>query len=325
MLETVITKPKLSSEEQIAHLKKKGVKFNIHTEEYAKHYLNENNNYFKLRAYRKSFKKYTAGEKSDTYIDLDFAMLKDLAIIDMRLRYLLLSLALDIEHFEKVKLLKIISDSDNDGYSIVNAYIESLREFESSTNDGNKPYTALMHELNKKRNSEYCQGIVNSYEGNYPVWAFVEIIPFGCFISFIRFCAEYFDDKNLKDDFYLLHDVKRLRNAAAHNNCIIHDLNINNSEYKPNYNVSRFVSTLPDMSKSSRQRRMSNATMRDIVTLLYAHKRIVTSRGVIDAKTQEINNVMSRCFKHIDYYENNTLIVNTFNFLKKTVDNLYPL
>lgn len=49
----IITKPKLSLEGQIEHLKKKGVLFNIMNEESAKEYLTQHNNYFKLTAYRK--------------------------------------------------------------------------------------------------------------------------------------------------------------------------------------------------------------------------------------------------------------------------------
>ena len=100
------TKPQLTPQEQVEHLKKKGVKFNFKSEDEAINYLSKNNNYFKLRSYRKSFEKYVGGDKDGMYIDLDFAMLKDLAIIDMRFRYTLLLMSLDIEHFEKVRLLK---------------------------------------------------------------------------------------------------------------------------------------------------------------------------------------------------------------------------
>ena len=50
-------KPKLSLEGQIEHLKEKGVLFNIMDEESAKEYLTQNNNYFKLTAYRKNYDK----------------------------------------------------------------------------------------------------------------------------------------------------------------------------------------------------------------------------------------------------------------------------
>jgi abortive infection bacteriophage resistance protein len=48
-----VIKPKLSLDGQIEHLKEKGVLFNIMDETVAKEYLAQNNNYFKLTAYRK--------------------------------------------------------------------------------------------------------------------------------------------------------------------------------------------------------------------------------------------------------------------------------
>lgn len=62
-------KPKLSAEEQIAHLKvKKGVLFSIDTEEQALSYLNNNNNFFKLTAYRKNYEQNIDGK----YVNFQF-------------------------------------------------------------------------------------------------------------------------------------------------------------------------------------------------------------------------------------------------------------
>ncbi len=67
----------------------------------AKDYLVQHNNYFKLTAYRKNYDKHSAGENSDKYINLEFAYLVDIAVIDMYLRYRIVHMALDIEHHTK--------------------------------------------------------------------------------------------------------------------------------------------------------------------------------------------------------------------------------
>lgn len=312
----VLDKPKLTISEQISHLKSKGIKFELCSEDDALTYLTLNNNYFKIRAYRKNFEKCSYGEMQGKYLNLDFAMLKDFAIIDMRLRYSLLSMCLDIEHFEKVKLLKIISNSSNDGYAIVNYYLDNL--------DACGKKYILENDISNRSKSSYCKGIIDKYHDNYPAWAFVEILSFGQFTYFLNFCAEYFNDKDLKEDYYLLQSVRNIRNAAAHNNCIINNLSLNNNSYAPNKKVLAFLSKI-GVSKDSRKRRMSNESVCEIVTLLYTHCSIVSSQGVMNARSQEIHDVIDRFFKHIDYYTDNDLITTTFNFLKKVVDNLYPL
>ena len=78
------SKPMLNAAELIEHLENKGVKFELTSKEDAQKYLEENNNYFKLVSYRKNFSKYKDGEKIGKYINLDFKMLEDLSIIDMR-------------------------------------------------------------------------------------------------------------------------------------------------------------------------------------------------------------------------------------------------
>lgn len=312
-------KPILDTDGQIAHLKSKGVKFEIMSIVEARDYLNRNNNYFKLRAYRKNFPKHPGGKREGQYIDLDFAMLKDLAIIDMRLRYTLIHMALDIEHFAKVHLLKEVEKSDEDGYSIVEDYMMDL--YESDSKNGTHRFQILEQELSRNRDNPYCGGIISKYDGCYPVWAFVEIIPLGSFIDFYGYCARRLNNKQLIDEFFLLKSIKKIRNAAAHSNCIIHNMGERNSQCHTNYNVIRALSSV---SPTTRKKRLENERMQQIVTLLYAHTKLVTSSGVHDYETKCLKEVVSRMYKNIDYYANNELILSNFNFLKKVVDIFFP-
>ena len=99
-------RPMLTAKELVDHLESKGIKFELISKDEAVKYLKDNNNYFRLASYRKSFPKYENGVNKGKYIKLDFKMLTDLAIIDMRLRNVLLEIAIDLEHYVKVKMLK---------------------------------------------------------------------------------------------------------------------------------------------------------------------------------------------------------------------------
>jgi len=304
-------KPKLSIDDQIIHLKKKGITFNILSEDDAKEYLTENNNYFKLTSYRKNFIKYQFGEKIGQYINLDFSYLKDLAIIDMRIRYLFLHLSLDIEHSTKLSLLKKIDLYKEDGYSIVNEFIDSNNETQKN---------AIHNELDRNMGNTYCGAIISKYNDSYPIWAFIEILPFGRLLSFYKFCADKFDDKSMADNYYRLLTCKELRNACAHNNCIINELFPNSPKHKTNFDVSKSIMKIPGISPQTRLTKMNNSHIQQIVTLLYMHKTLVLSEGIQKHCCEELSLLTKRMYKNIDFYSENITILTSFDFLKKIID-----
>lgn len=308
------TKPMLNAQELINHLEEKGVKFNLTTKEEAQKYLEENNNYFKLVSYRKNFPKYENGENCGKYIDLDFGMLIDLSIVDMRIRKTMLSIVLDLEHYAKVKLLSKIESTNKDGYTIVEEYIQDLKD--------KNEYNYLENELNKNKTGTYCGNLVSKYNGEYPIWVFVEIIPFGRLIKFYKFVADKLQNRKMIDEAFMLMDVRELRNACAHNNCIINDLKAYTSKYDANYRVLNAVART-GISKRARDNKLSNTRMKQIVTLLYLSKNIVTSNGVLNYQTEILQDLKNRIEHHIDYYNTNELVQTSLKFLNKIIDNWY--
>lgn len=100
-------KPKLSFEEQIKKLKSLGILFNEIKEDEAKEILKYNTYLFKLSPFRKNVPKDDSGN-----YNFEFSALSDLATLDMRLRYILLPMCLDIEHSLKTDILKKITNDD---------------------------------------------------------------------------------------------------------------------------------------------------------------------------------------------------------------------
>lgn len=70
---------------------------------------------------------------------------------------------------------------------------------------------------------------------------------------------------------------------------------------------------------------MSNSSIQDIITLLYAHKTIVTSDGVHKSQAKALHEIIERCYRNIEYYKDNKLITATFDFLKKVIDNFFKI
>lgn len=314
-------KPWLSAEEQVEHLKSKGTRFDLMSESDAVAYLQKNNNYFRLRSYRTGFSKVEEGTRAGQYANLDFKMLVDLSIVDMLIRYEMLPLTLDIEHFEKVKLLNAIENAGEDGYGLVADFLAEYDEPDGESKIQNRVKNEIAH----GETSAYIAGLVETYpDFDFPAWAFVEVISFGTFCYFYKFCAERFANKAMQDEFYLLQSVKSLRNACAHNNCILNDMSsCKKPKHQARFIVSKAVGCIPGIGSDQRKSRLSNERLQQIATTLYLHKSIA-SEGVRRHRAVNLSSFVDRMNKHIDYYKGNYQISSSFSFLTTIINAWFP-
>ena len=229
-----LLKPKLSIDQQIEHMKSKGILFTIKDEAYAAKYLTLNTYYFKLKAYCKLYDK----DKDGKYIGLEFAYLKDLATIDSLLRRIIFKISVDIEHYLKVAMLKDFNDSDEDGYSIVEVY----KNMDASKFD---------NEIIQKADGKACSNLVNKYRDNFAIWNLVEILSFSDFQNlYDLFYMRNREFKHPQENQYkrvpyhfLFNPVRLLRNAAAHNNCLISSLKVpyvSENKFNSNREINKF-------------------------------------------------------------------------------------
>ena len=311
----------LTPVEQVAHLKSKGVRFDLISEADSVRYLTENSNYFRLRSYRTGFAKVDEGKRAGEYARLDFKMLVDLSIIDMLLRYEMLPMTLDVEHFAKVTLLGKIEASGEDGYAVVEDFLESY----DWTGDDGKVHNATKDEISRGKSSPYAKCLIAKYpDFDYPAWAFMEVITFGTFAYFYKFCAERFGDQDMTDDFYLLQSVKGLRNACAHNNCIINDMTAGKPRHRARYAVMEALGGVDGVGAGQRRSKMSNERFQQIVTTLYMHERLASS-GIHEHKCAELAEFVERMNCHLDYYAGNYQVISGFDFLTKVIGAWFPV
>lgn len=297
MLKTMKT-----STELIAHMKNKGIKFEIMSEDEAKKILEERNYYLKLASYRNNYVKKQKGK----YTNLDFAFLKELSDIDTKLRYLILQMTLDIEHFIKVELLNDIAQNfKNDAYTIV----QNFQTVHQSI------------DIQNKKNSKYCGDLITKYQANIPIWVFLEIISFGDLIKFYNYYIDTYKRLH-KENAELLYFVRSIRNAAAHSNCLIYNLKKGNPDPKKNKNtlISNYASKL-GFSKMVRKNKLNNGFFMDFITLFYSYKIFVKSQKAQENKQREIQELFEkRMLKNKEYFKDNETLKSAYKFCKIIVD-----
>lgn len=309
--------PKLTSVQLVKKLEQKGVKFNLTNRTEAVKFFKNSNYYFRVTSYIDNYKSYI--DKKSRYTNLEFAYLVELSTLDMYLREHIISMCLDIEHCLKVQLLQDIeNNSAEDGYDIVDDFL----------NQPNKAY--VISDIQRKAHSAYCGGLIRHYFNSnatngtgsfdFPVWAFLEVVSFGTFIDFYEFYLDKYTQKKHRFS-SLFPYVRSLRNACAHNNCILHDM-FPSSGTKPNKMVENYIRAIPTIKKGMRVNKLSNRFNLEFVALLYLFSEIVSDK-IREKRIEKLkfffNNRLQRNMK---YFQQNSIICTNFDFLKKVVDNL---
>ena len=318
-LKTVERKQKLDVVGQVEHMKSKGIKFNIEDENFARDYLQNNTYYFKLKAYQKLYDTYKSGDNIGQYLNLEFAYLRDLATIDSLLRKKILSIAIDVEHYLKVKLLQDFNKSGEDGYGIIEAFKElDPDHFEK--------------EIKNKSYGRACKDLVEKYKNDFAIWSFVEIISFKDFQELYKlfysrnkelFCLKK-DKENFKGEFfYLITPVRLLRNAAAHSNCLLIDLvKTPKLSFKPDYTVCTFLGK-NGIKNPTINRQMVKPIINDFCVLLYLYSQVAPLKAQEHAFKDLKDFFDIRVIKHKEYYKNNSILFSAYDFMKKVIDIFY--
>lgn len=301
-------KPKLTFQQMIIHLESKNIRFDKIEKTEVTELLKSSNYFYKMTAYRKNFEKNNRG----LYVNLDFILLRDLSTIDMRLRYVVLQMCLDIEHALKTKILaEITEDANEDGYTIVNDF------FQSTGVDIEKLTQPL------KRDSHYNYGLYQKYNKNWPVWALFEILMFSDFLKFV----DFYYVRNGRPRAYtalinVLKFVKNIRNIAAHNSPILIDIARKNqiNAKKISRPLTEFTRRITSLSDRSRTVRLTNKKVHDLTALFYVYHTFIKSKNMKDARYKELKLVLDRAKQNKDHYINQDAMIAVYIYFKKMID-----
>ena len=294
--------------QQISHMKSNGIAFHIIDSETAKKFITENTYYFKIKSFAKNYEKFPKGKNKGKYINLDFAHLKELSTLDMHFRNAILDISLYIEHSMRTQLNRDFSNNEEeDGYEIVNEFLnenEHIKEMLTKKAETSSPYII---------------DLMQKYDGKYALWNLMELLSFG---DFNKLYKKYYNKHgwvlDIKNYLFL---VKSLRNAAAHNNCLLNNLRkINYNNFKPNRKLNLIVSKINGVSPESRTRKMQHPVIHDFVALLVVADMVINSNDARAHMANDLKKLMDRFNKRIEYFQKNNVILSYIKFLQIIVD-----
>ncbi len=297
--------PKLTVPQIIDYCKNElGITFNLMDEETAKEFLEKNNFFFRIKQYCSTCTEQT---KSGKYIGLDFEHLVELSTVDMFLRKLLLKMTIDLEHYLKVKLVNDCQNNPaDDGYEVVEKFLAANPKIKDDISKAN-------------RKISYGENSFDRYVESPAVWNLVEMLSFADFISFYAF---YYEEMRMKCEYTKHFDsVRRIRNACAHNACIL-------ASFKP---VSSFKADLETsfellggnigIGSGIISTLMKVPLLNDFAVMLSIYTKLVSSPKVKEMTIQEIKEFFDgRMVYRKQYFENKTDIKNAYQFARKVLD-----
>ncbi len=320
-------KHKLSFNERIEHMHNtKGIAFSIVNKTDAHVFLSNHNYYFRVKSYAKNHEHYSDenSEQRGKYIDLEFAYLKELSILDMHFKNITHKILTAIEHYTKIFLLKSFEEDNEDGYKIVKDF---FNHYKSHNNH-------ILSRIVQNKNG-YCGDLIRKCCPTSPVtisnqkfalWNVIEVLSFGDLIKLFSFYVKNNSNhsKNTLHITNLLWSARMLRNAITHDNCLLNSLKdgYSNDNFTKNKQLNTFIQRqVPAISTQTRKQQLSNPVIHDFVATLYLFNEIVTSEEVKRARMEELGSfIYKRCLLHKGYFGQNTIIISNYCFIKNFVD-----
>lgn len=315
---------------------------------------------------------------------MEFAYLVDLSRKDAILRELILDLALDLEHYLKVAVNRVLMSSGIRTDTLITDFIafskgKALSRIAEQPFDGRFWDTAkdlsevtakfsagcsgellrnvtaadcskifsLAYELVRgvdcdhiERSFEhlgssfYSRDLVRKY-GRVAVmepWHFMEMASFGDFIAFYKYlffdssdhrhfkiCQDCAEDaavaKRIKK---LLFPAKTLRNAAAHNDCLLNGLKRRMGEpFKP---IRNFLIKECDLSETIVENAWKTSVVHDYTALLICYDLVVPNGETKSRAAQNMRVAGSALRTNMDYYSDQENVLNVLQLLSLIIE-----
>lgn len=124
---------------------------------------------------------------------------------------------------------------------------------------------------------------------------------------------------------FILREINKLRNAVAHNTCVLNELSKKDNLHKADNLVINYLKNC-GIGKENRLTKLKNSRIRQITYTLYLFNEIVSSDGIKENIKYEINKLFyERIIRNKKYYNNNELLKSVYKYFDKIIKNNYTL
>ncbi|MGL4986608.1 MAG: Abi family protein [Treponemataceae bacterium] len=296
---------KLTTPQLIDYMKQDmGITFKIWDEQKAIDFLSKHNYFFRLKLYAEAFGQKT---KKGKCIGVDFKHLVELSTLDMYIRKFLLKMTIDLEHYLKVKLVNDCQNNASDnGFEVVKKFLSKNPLIKNSLES-------------TSRLASYSNNKFSKYFENLAVWNVVEILSFYDFTLFYQFYYTHFKIPCKWANHF--DSVRRLRNVAAHNNCLLCSFTpITNFSFDVEKSME-LVAGNKTLSPNIITTCMKVPLLNDFTIMISLYVQAVSSKEIQEKTFAELKDFFEkRMIYHKDYFENNTDIKNAYKFVKMLID-----
>jgi hypothetical protein len=268
------------------------------------------------------FSRQTEGAHIGEYVNLDFSDLVALSRIDRQMREAFLLACIDVEHFAKMRLLRLCEERSEDGYAIVSDFAASLNHAEHSRLLG----TLKARASEGERHDTYSGDLIAHYLDDMPVWVLLEALEFGPFTNFYLFCSERWGDEAMRQEHYVLKSVKALRNACAHDNCIVNGLTTAGEKagYAPNLLITNSLNEHGVRNSRSRRAKLRNLRVAQMAAVLWSLSTFCTRKSTIERHAGRFAQLRESFETSRERFGDDNAFVSYFDFVWKLVDTWVP-
>ena len=263
--------------------------------------------FFSLLEYGALFDRYRETDRQGQFVALDFSQLYALAQLDEKLRYIVMTQCLELEHTLKTILVNRVCSTGESG-AVLAGFIRADREYLL------RSYTPGSSDIMAEK-----YGVSSIECLSFP--QFLDVIHFGTLPHLWSFIGQSCPGllEGYESPAFLNHivSVKRIRNMAAHNIALLSQLPIKCENRT--HDVSVFLSR-NGMKNKTLHTNMTKALVNDYCALLHLYHLIQPPEKRL-ACWHELRSFLSgHCIEAAPLFEDNFLLKSTHTFLCRVIE-----